>query len=114
MLLESNKMLALNIVEGNSLSLINLFLHTFAQKPALIELVQEAIDYFKSRRSIRKFSTTEVDFKIIHSIVEAGINAPCAGNILNWKLIKTTPTANKKVYTTPIKASLLTLIFKLK
>jgi nitroreductase len=47
----------------------------------------QGIDKFKSRRSIRKFSTKPVDFKKICDIVEAGLNAPCAGNVQNYKII---------------------------
>lgn len=48
----------------------------------------QAIEKLKTRRSIRKYSSEkQIDFKIIHSIIEAGTNAPCAGNIQNYKII---------------------------
>jgi nitroreductase len=50
-------------------------------------LQEQAIEKFKDRRSIRKYSNKKVDFKTIHSIIEAGLNAPCAGNVQNCKVI---------------------------
>ena len=50
-------------------------------------LQEQGIEKFKNRRSIRKFSNKKIDFKKIHSIIEAGLNAPCAGNIQNTKVI---------------------------
>ncbi len=55
-----------------------------------------AIDKFKSRRSIRKFSEKPIDFKKISDIVEAGLNAPCAGNVQNYKII-IVEQKNKKI-----------------
>lgn len=51
------------------------------------DLTSQAIEKFKNRRSIRKFSEQKIDFKILHSIIEAGLNAPCAGNVQNYKII---------------------------
>lgn len=48
---------------------------------------KQGIDKFKTRRSIRKFSEKPVDFKLILDIVESGMNAPCAGNVQNYKII---------------------------
>lgn len=48
----------------------------------------QAIDYFKSRRSIRKFNhNRKPDFKLIFDIVESGLNAPAAGNLQNYRII---------------------------
>jgi len=47
----------------------------------------QAIDKFKSRRSIRNFSDKKIDSKTIYNIIEAGFTAPCAGNIQNTKII---------------------------
>lgn len=51
------------------------------------QFCDNAITKFKNRRSIRKFSEKKVDFKLIHSIIESGLNAPCAGNVQNTKVI---------------------------
>lgn len=47
-----------------------------------------ALHYFKNRRSIRKFNhVKKVEFKHIFEIIEAGLNAPCAGNIQNYRIV---------------------------
>lgn len=46
-----------------------------------------AYSKFKSRRSIRKYSTKKVDWKLIYEIVTAALNAPSAGNIENTEII---------------------------
>lgn len=46
-----------------------------------------AIEKFKTRRSIRKYSPKEVEWKCIYNIIEASLNAPCAGNIQNTHII---------------------------
>ncbi|MFW6009462.1 MAG: nitroreductase family protein [archaeon] len=48
---------------------------------------EQCIEKFKTRRSIRKFSNKQIDYKLIHTIIESGLNAPCAGNIQNTKII---------------------------
>jgi nitroreductase len=48
---------------------------------------EQGIQKFKTRRSIRKFSEKPVDFKLICDVGEAGMNAPCAGNVQNYKII---------------------------
>lgn len=48
---------------------------------------EQGIQKFKTRRSIRKFSEKPVDFKLICDVVEAGLNAPAAGNVQNYKII---------------------------
>lgn len=53
-----------------------------------------AIEKLKNRRSIRKFSDKKVDFKLVYDILESGLNAPCVGNIQNYRLIVVT---DKKV-----------------
>lgn len=50
-------------------------------------LQTQAIEKFKTRRSIRKFSEQDVDFEIIFNIIDAGLSAPQAGNIQNSKII---------------------------
>jgi len=47
----------------------------------------KCIESFKSRRSVRQILEKKPNFKIIEDIIEAGINAPCAGNIQNYKII---------------------------
>jgi len=51
---------------------------------------------FLTRRSIRKFSEKDIDFKTIFDIVECGLNAPCAGNVQNSKII-IVENKNKKI-----------------
>lgn len=46
-----------------------------------------ALEKCRNRRSIRKFSDEKVDWKTIYNILEASFNAPCAGNIQNFKVI---------------------------
>lgn len=47
----------------------------------------KALDIYKNRRSIRRFSSAEIDEKVIYNILEASMNAPCAGNIQNYEVI---------------------------
>lgn len=48
----------------------------------------QCIQSFKTRRSIRKFNPTrKPDFKLIFDIIEAGLNAPVAGNLQNFRII---------------------------
>lgn len=42
---------------------------------------------FKSRRSIRKYLDEPVPWETIYNIVESSCNAPCAGNVQNYKII---------------------------
>jgi len=49
---------------------------------------EQCIESFKTRRSIRKFNKDQKpDFKLIYDIIEAGLNAPIAGNLQNYKVI---------------------------
>lgn len=57
---------------------------------------QKVIEKFKTRRSIRKFSDKQVDWEIIYSIIEAGLNGPVAGNIQNYKIIAITDPNERK------------------
>jgi len=50
-------------------------------------LSSQALDKFKTRRSIRKYSQEPIDWETIYHIIEAGANAPCAGNIQNYKVV---------------------------
>jgi len=47
----------------------------------------EAMDVILNRRSVRKYQDRPVEWDKIGQIIEAGRNAPCAGNIQNWKFI---------------------------
>lgn len=40
-----------------------------------------------TRRSVRDFSSKDVEFKKILELVKASFNAPCAGNIQNYKVV---------------------------
>ncbi|MBU1202068.1 MAG: nitroreductase family protein [Nanoarchaeota archaeon] len=44
----------------------------------------------KTRRSIRKYTQQPVEFDKIAQIIEAGIHAPSAGNMQNWRFIVVT------------------------
>lgn len=46
-----------------------------------------ALEKFKTRRSIRKFSGENIKWKTIYDIIEGALNAPCAGNIQNYEII---------------------------
>ncbi len=46
--------------------------------------VYEAI---KKRKSIRKYKPKKIDKKIIGLLLEAAIEAPCAGNVEEWRFI---------------------------
>lgn len=48
---------------------------------------QIALEKFKTRRSIRKFSPENIKWKTIYEIIEGALNAPCAGNIQNYQVI---------------------------
>lgn len=45
------------------------------------------INKIKSRRSIRKYSTKEINWDIIYKIIESSYTAPAAGDIKNHKII---------------------------
>ncbi len=52
-----------------------------------------------TRRTIRKFLSTPVEFDKVSEIMRAGSYAPCAGNLQNWKFIlETNPDAIKGLY----------------
>jgi len=58
---------------------------------------EQCINSFKSRKSVRKFNKDKVpDFKIIYDIIEAGLNAPIAGNLQNYKVILVENDGQKK------------------
>ncbi len=50
----------------------------------------DTIDCIKSRRSIRKFLPNKIPESILWEIIDAANNAPCAGNLQNWRFIVTT------------------------
>ncbi len=47
----------------------------------------KVIEAIKKRRSQREFSDKQVEFYKIADIIEAGMHAPNAGNLQNWKFI---------------------------
>jgi len=51
------------------------------------ESIKKVLEKFKTRRSIRKFSDQKIDSNLIFNILEGSINAPCAGNIQNYKIL---------------------------
>jgi nitroreductase len=56
------------------------------------------LDIINSRRSVRKFSNKIVTEKDIKEIVEAGMNAPSAGNEQAWQMIVLTDKEVKEKY----------------
>ena len=56
---------------------------------------KKCVDYFTSRRSIRRYSTRPIDYEKIYDIIQAGLNAPVAGNIQNYRIILIQDKAEK-------------------
>lgn len=56
----------------------------------------ELIDAIKSRRSIRKYLDSPVEFEKVGVILEAARNAPSAGNVQDWKFIIVTEFETRK------------------
>ncbi|OYT32378.1 hypothetical protein DRJ22_01620 [Candidatus Woesearchaeota archaeon] len=50
----------------------------------------ETLECIKSRRSVRKFLDIPVEAEKLSNILEAAQNAPCAGNLQEWKFILVT------------------------
>lgn len=61
-----------------------------------LEFSSNVLNKFKTRRSIRKYSDKDVDWKKIYNIIEAGINAPVAGNIQNYDILVISKAEDKK------------------
>jgi len=59
-------------------------------------LVKQALEKFKTRRSIRKFSDQKIEWKKIYDIIEAGFNGPVAGGVQNYKVIVIEDQKEKK------------------
>mgnify|MGYP000114828919 CR=1 FL=1 len=58
----------------------------------------DALECLKTRRSIRKFLDILVEQEKLSNILEAAQNAPCAGNLQEWKFILITDeSARQKV-----------------
>jgi nitroreductase len=55
-----------------------------------------SLEYFKTRRTIRKFADQKVPFEIIYDILNGAINCPVAGNIQNFKIILISDEKEKK------------------
>jgi nitroreductase len=47
----------------------------------------DVIECIKTRRDIREFEDRNVDDELIEKILEAGINAPSAGNVQDWEFV---------------------------
>lgn len=47
----------------------------------------QMLEKFKTRRSIRKFSPKKLDEKVVYDILDASLNAPCAGELQNSFII---------------------------
>lgn len=56
----------------------------------------EAIDCIRSRRTIRKFQRIPVEWYKVGKILEAGLSAPSAGNIEDFRLLVVTDEQKKK------------------
>lgn len=63
-------LLSINCTGSNSMSMIN--------------------DFIRQRRSVRKYLTRPVDTEAIHTVLEAGMSAPSAGNQKPWDFIVVT------------------------
>ncbi len=50
----------------------------------------ETLECIKTRRSIRKYADTPLEFEKIGNVLEAGRCAPSAGNLQDWKFILVT------------------------
>lgn len=47
----------------------------------------EALECINKRKSVRRYKNTPVEWEKIANILEAGNNAPSAGNLQNWKFV---------------------------
>ncbi len=56
----------------------------------------DAIEAIASRRSIRKYKDLPVDWDKVGVVLEAGLNAPSAGNLQNWKFIVVLDESKRK------------------
>ena len=50
----------------------------------------DALDCIKTRRSIRKYADAPIEFEKVGEVINAGLNAPSAGNVQDWKFILVT------------------------
>jgi nitroreductase len=55
----------------------------------------DALECILSRRSARKFSDIPVEWEKIGILLEAGISAPSAGNLQNWRFIVVTDASKR-------------------
>lgn len=56
----------------------------------------DTLNCLKTRRSIRKFLDIPVEQEKLNNILEAARNAPCAGNLQEWKFILITEEAARE------------------
>ncbi|MBI4141777.1 nitroreductase family protein [Candidatus Woesearchaeota archaeon] len=56
----------------------------------------DTLECIRTRRSIRKYLDEPVEFEKVGEILDAGRNAPSAGNIQDWKFILVTELSAKK------------------
>jgi len=58
----------------------------------------DTLECMRTRRSIRKYLDEPVEFEKVGEILDAGRNAPSAGNVQDWKFILVTePAARKEI-----------------
>jgi nitroreductase len=58
---------------------------------------QQSVLACKTRRSIRKFSHRPFDFEELFTIIDAAMNAPCAGNLQNYRVIYCTKKKDREM-----------------
>jgi len=51
------------------------------------DFYEKCLEKFSTRRSVRKFSSKPVDWKIIYDIIKAAMGGPCAGDEDNYNII---------------------------
>ncbi len=56
----------------------------------------ETIDCIKSRASVRSFRPDDIQDTAVDEMIDAAMQAPCAGNIQEWKFVVVRNNANKK------------------
>ena len=56
----------------------------------------DTLECIRTRRSIRKYADTPVEFEKLGSVLEAGRCAPSAGNLQDWKFILVTELSTRK------------------
>ncbi len=83
-------------LRGSSNQAVELQCHPFDDRRIIFFPSMEFEDVLYKRRSIRKFLSVPVEREKIAKILAAGNEAPCAGNIANWRFILVEDKATKQ------------------